>query len=93
MAILPFLITLLAVFTVGIENQSSATAGTEDMLVITGSVWYRERMMACMGGMAQEKHFLDAFARTKKFNISGESLAVYDDEEQLILRFESVYLK
>ncbi|MBW2683925.1 MAG: YbaY family lipoprotein [Deltaproteobacteria bacterium] len=44
-AILPFLITLLAVFTVGIENQSSATAGTEDMLIITGSVWYRERMM------------------------------------------------
>ncbi len=45
MAILPFLITLLAVFTVGIENQPSASAGTEDMLTITGSVWYRERMM------------------------------------------------
>ena len=44
-ATLPVLITLLAVFTVGVENQSTASAGTEDMLTITGSVWYRERMM------------------------------------------------
>ncbi len=50
-------------------------------------------MMACMEGMAQEKDFLDALARAKMFNISGESLALYSDEEQIILRFESVHLK
>ena len=50
-------------------------------------------MMACMENMEQEKHFLDALARAKRFNISSESLVMYSDEEQLILRFESVYLK
>ena len=50
-------------------------------------------MMACMETMEQEKLFLGALARAKSFNISGESLAIYGGEEQLILRFESVYLK
>ncbi len=50
-------------------------------------------MMACMETMEQEKLFLGALARARSFNIRGESLAIYGDEEQLILRFESVYLK
>ena len=50
-------------------------------------------MMACMETMEQEKLFLDALARAKMFNISGEILVMYSDEEQLVLRFESVYLK
>lgn len=144
-ATLPVLMTLLTVFTVGIENQSSANAGTEDML--TNTYWklieldgqpalpgtnqrelhmvltsegnkvsgfsgcnrfmggYEQSegqlqfgllastMMACMEGMEQEKLFLGTLARAKRFNISGDSLAIYGDEEQLILRFESVYLK
>jgi len=139
------LITLLTVFIVGIENQSSANAGTEDML--TNTYWklieldgqpvllgvkqrelhmvltsegnkvsgfsgcnrfmggYEQSedqlqfgqlastKMACMEGMEQEKLFLGVLARAKRFNISGDSLAIYGDEEQLILRFESVYLK
>ncbi len=57
MATLLVLITLLTVFIVGIENQSSANAGTEDML--TNTYW-------------------------KLIELDGQ---------QLILRFESVYLK
>jgi putative lipoprotein len=37
--------------------------------------------MACMTGMEQERRFLDALMRTKKFSINGESLSLYDDED------------
>ncbi len=57
MATLLVLITLLTVFIVGIENQSSANAGTEDML--TNTYW-------------------------KLIELDGQ---------QLMLCFESVYLK
>ena len=49
--------------------------------------------MACITGMEQEKHFLDALESTVRYALSGESLSLYDRHDQLILRFESVYLK
>jgi len=49
--------------------------------------------MACSTGMEQEKRFLDALGNTVRYELSGESLSLYDRHDQLILRFESVYLK
>ena len=49
--------------------------------------------MACITGMEQEKRFLDALGYVVRFALSGESLSLYDRHDQLILRFESVYLK
>lgn len=49
--------------------------------------------MACITGMEQEKRFLDALESTVRYALSGESLSLYERHDQLILRFESVYLK
>lgn len=49
--------------------------------------------MACVEGMEQEQHFLDALGRTKRFTIDGDGLAIYSGEEQLKLRFEAVALQ
>jgi putative lipoprotein len=49
--------------------------------------------MACITGMEQEKRFLDALGNIVRYALSGESLSLYDRQNQLILRFESVYLK
>jgi len=49
--------------------------------------------MACITGMEQEKHFLDMLGNVVRYALIGESLSLYDRQNQLILRFESVYLK
>ena len=49
--------------------------------------------MACITGMEQEKRFLDALGSAVRYTLSGERLSLYDRHDQLILRFESVYLK
>lgn len=49
--------------------------------------------MACITGMEQEKRFLHALGSAVRYTLSGESLSLYDRHDQLILRFESVYLK
>jgi putative lipoprotein len=48
--------------------------------------------MACNTGMEQEKRFLDALGSIVRYALCGESLLLYDRHDQLILRFESVYL-
>lgn len=49
--------------------------------------------MACVDGMEQEHRFLDALAKTTRFELGGENLALYADNGQPILRFQAVYLK
>ena len=49
--------------------------------------------MACISGMGQEKRFLDVLGNVVRYALIGESLSLYDRHDQLILRFESVYLK
>jgi len=49
--------------------------------------------MACITGMEQEKRFLDVLGNVVRCALIGESLSLYDRHDQLILRFESVYLK
>ena len=46
-----------------------------------------------MTGMEQEKRFLDALGNIVRYSLIGESLSLYDRQNQIILRFESVYLK
>jgi heat shock protein HslJ len=43
--------------------------------------------------MEQEKRFLDVLGNVVRYALIGESLSLYDRHDQLILRFESVYLK
>ena len=49
--------------------------------------------MACITGMEQEKRFLDVLGNVVRYALIGESLSLHDRHDQLILRFESVYLK
>jgi len=49
--------------------------------------------MACAEGMEQEQRFLDLLAEVMRFTISGDSLALYSGDEQLILRFQAVALR
>ena len=49
--------------------------------------------MACMDGMEQEQRFLTALKETDHFEISGEELSLFGSENQMLLRFEAVYLK
>lgn len=48
--------------------------------------------MACVEGMEQEQQFLELLTKTARFTISGDSLALYSGDEQLILRFQAVAL-
>ena len=50
-------------------------------------------MMACMESMQLEQAFLEALGKTTRYTINGDNLALYSDEEKLVLRFEAVYLK
>jgi putative lipoprotein len=50
-------------------------------------------MTACMEGMEQEQRFLENLRGTIRFTISGDDLALYSSDEQLILRFEAVALQ
>lgn len=49
-------------------------------------------MKACMDGMEQEKRFLDALKHTSRFEITGETLLLYDAGDKQVLLFEAVYL-
>lgn len=49
--------------------------------------------MACMEGMEQEQRFLESLAEAMRFSISGDSLALYSGDEQLVLRFGAVALQ
>jgi putative lipoprotein len=49
-------------------------------------------MKACMNGMEQEKRFLDALEQTTQFGINGETLSLYNSENNLLLQFRAVYL-
>jgi putative lipoprotein len=48
--------------------------------------------MACITSMEQEKRFLDALGSAVRYALNDESLSLYDRHDQLILRFESVFL-
>lgn len=50
-------------------------------------------MMACIEGMEEEQQFLQALEKTQHFAIKGETLVVYDGEDQRVLRFTAVYLQ
>ena len=50
-------------------------------------------MVACVEGMEQERQFVDALKSTARFSLSGDALTLYGDQDQLILRFEAVYLR
>lgn len=50
-------------------------------------------MMACMEGMEQEHNFLRTLESSERFTISGEKLTLYDADNKLTMRFESVYLQ
>ena len=50
-------------------------------------------MMACAEGMEQEQRFLAALARTTRFTLNGDTLALYSGGGRPILRFRSVHRK
>lgn len=50
-------------------------------------------LMACMDGTEQEQRFLAVLKETDRFEISGEELSLFGSDNQLLLRFEAVYLK
>jgi putative lipoprotein len=50
-------------------------------------------MMACVESMQQEQTFLKALGMVQRYTINSDNLALYNAEEQLILRFKAVYLK
>lgn len=50
-------------------------------------------MMACMEGMEQEQRFHAALGSTVRYEIHGEQLTFYDNDDQAVLIFEAVYLQ
>lgn len=51
-------------------------------------------MMACAGtGMELEQKFLAIFARVARWEISGETLRLFDEGSETLATFESRYLK
>jgi putative lipoprotein len=73
-------------------NQFGGTyeVGTDDQLTFGALA---ATMMACAEGMEQEQLFLGVLGETRRFAIDGQSLALYDDEDAQILRFEAVHLR
>ena len=70
-------------------NRFSGSYESEDSQLSFGPL--AATMMACLEGMDTEKAFLAALDRADRYEIKGETMTLYGDDE-VVARFEAVHL-